>query len=1553
MPTFTNYNNYIKAKGNSSICCASKDNCIGNANNLTNYANLYGDDVNISISDNANSEYAIISLNPEIFVNKITVSNETLVFRDSSNKELTLGYKSIDNSYSLFFPSQIPSTLSDNSNNKFALTTNNSGELSWFQPSLNSIDSSINFLYNNLSNAAGITIRNEVTYVTNSNYDNNNLSVYGSGLKFTNNNFATTISFEDISNNLLINQTRFLINGQTNETENGIYLCNSLVSDNSFTLIRTSDLAYGYNAANIYTFVTSLNQGWLQDSCDNDIIIGTNDITFKKFSEFDSTLTEINNGSNINVHENNQIFTINLNNDISISTITISHELLLTSDCSLVFATDSSSIAIQGPSDSSGYTLTLPTKLPDNDPNANYYLRSDASGNLEFFDLSDIQVDISLISLDPNLIIDISNFGDISGYIFDLCNNLNVSTLSVSTLSVSHELLLKSDCSLVFATDSSSIAIQGPSDSSGYTLTLPTKIPDNDPNANYYLRSDASGNLEFFDLSDIQVDISLISLSKNLIIDISNFGDISGYTFDLCNNLNVSTLSVSHELLLKSDCSLIFATDSSSIAIQGPSDSSGYTLTLPTKIPDNDPNANYYLRSDASGNLEFFDLSNIQADISLISLDPNLIIDISNFGDISGYTFDLCNNLNVSTLSVSHELLLTSDCSLVFATDSSSIAIQGPSDSSGYTLTLPTKLPDNDPNANYYLRSDASGNLEFFDLSDIQVDISLISLSKNLIIDISNFGDISGYTFDLCNNLNVSTLSISHELLLKSDCSLVFATDSSSIAIQGPSDSSGYTLTLPTKIPDNDPNANYYLRSDASGNLEFFDLSNIQADISLISLDPNLIIDISNFGDISGYTFDLCNNLNVSTLSVSHELLLKSDCSLVFATDSSSIAIQGPSDSSGYTLTLPTKIPDNDPNANYYLRSDASGNLEFFDLSNIQADISLISLDPNLIIDISNFGDISGYTFDLCNNFNVSTLSVSHELLLKSDCSLVFATDSSSIAIQGPSDSSGYTLTLPTKLPDNNPSANYYLGSDASGNLEFNVDYPVEEEAKAILKTSLVELGGDNLGDQTLFSNFYNIIQNNPVIASNQNSIEQVMKYLVYFDTRQRISQGIPINYYLPSNTFNSSRNTSDGYVNYDLYEYVTYKSTINYINEKNLLHAVNFKPKYLLNFMSIETIVTNYIDSYYSSINKPLLNSFSNDFYLKVLNLITVLKNSNIDDISNNPIYTLNKDIYNLIDTINKHPITKDFSFNEMPCICPINLNPPYYYRSETQTGNVTIITDTPNTISIGDGRDISLNKLMIFGDIEYEQNFVAIKEAQRNAKTRVPNSSANIFMYFYCQNTNNKYHEFDLLFDMSNTDNNNNNLFSSHYNNNKQITDFIRDNSQVCLYDYGNIMFALDNSFNYDNSSNMDYILIPPLTQLNTIRDQINSAGNLSFVNDGSTNITLVDSSFNGNYIDNIIPNNRLSDISGFDCSLSSQLQFVNCLSNNLHTIDLSYIQNDILTSDTCKNILILCPIRENDYILQTNTDTTRVESSTQNIIDASFEDSINRYFIIPQYF
>ena len=29
MPTYTNYNNYIKAKANSAVCCTSAGNCVG------------------------------------------------------------------------------------------------------------------------------------------------------------------------------------------------------------------------------------------------------------------------------------------------------------------------------------------------------------------------------------------------------------------------------------------------------------------------------------------------------------------------------------------------------------------------------------------------------------------------------------------------------------------------------------------------------------------------------------------------------------------------------------------------------------------------------------------------------------------------------------------------------------------------------------------------------------------------------------------------------------------------------------------------------------------------------------------------------------------------------------------------------------------------------------------------------------------------------------------------------------------------------------------------------------------------------------------------------------------------------------------------------------------------------------------------------------------------------------------------------------------------------------------------------------------------------------
>ena len=211
----------------------------------------------------------------------------------------------------------------------------------------------------------------------------------------------------------------------------------------------------------------------------------------------------------------------------------------------------------------------------------------------------------------------------------------------------------------------------------------------------------------------------------------------------------------------------------------------------------------------------------------------------ASLGDLSGGTnIDISNRDGFNIISLKSDLQdissITLDSSLVFnLSDGSSITIIAPSDiSNEYTLTLPSDL-----SLGGYLKADHSGHLSFINeiISSSQADISLVSKHTNLIIDPSNFnGDISGFIFDLCDNLIVTDLTISGgELKINHDSSLVFHTqDGNSITIVAPPDASAYTLTLPSDLSAGG-SGNKTLVTNNDGTLNFQDIKSIRTTFTL------------------------------------------------------------------------------------------------------------------------------------------------------------------------------------------------------------------------------------------------------------------------------------------------------------------------------------------------------------------------------------------------------------------------------------------------------------------------------------------------------------------------------------------------------------------------------------------------------------------------------------------------------------------------------------------------------------------------------------------------
>ena len=1721
------------------------------------WLNTISGDHNIDICINKTSltPYTKISLNPDISVSTIDVSNSinlidaSLVFYAKDSSAVTIvAPTGISNEYTLTLPiSHIP----DQSGN--FLRVDGSGQLYFADASLNdlsggkNIDISYGTDYNIISLNEDISLTNiELSgNLTFSIGDNSNVTIgipqdvssYSLKLPFSHSqdqsgNFLRVdgsgqLYFADASLNDLSGSTNIDISYGTNynfislakdiKDISSIALDSSLVfnvSDtSSITIIPPTDISNSYSL----TLPSDLKAGLLR-SDENGILSFT-----------DASLGDLSGSTNIDISNRDGFNIISLKSDLQdISSITL--------DSSLVFnLSDGSAITIVAPTDTSGYTLKLPKNYKEVTESSGQFLRVDGSGQLYFADAS-----LDIISIEPgdsNLTISSEKTGDIRKFTIDLCSNLDLSSITLD-----NDLTFKDDGKIVFEGSDPAHKITIDISKSGldksYSLQLPLNTPEDaiidtatityDDKA--FITVDNSGVMKFQNLQNLLNSVTTGINAREAVRYIANnvssniYGtrnDISGLVIDFTAGNTIQGLSLASDfsfgdrILINNVTNAIwngiYTISGGPVGTTIPSTDNSFLLVraLDFDEPHEANNAFVFVTDgpapyqNTGWILSYKDNSNVTIgdhSINFVQFTGEQSINITGDNDnITVITSDVGNtqeiklnkNINIDRVTLSNS------AELVFAGGDSNanLILTAPEDAS-YTLTLPHQADS----SGAYTRVDGSGNLYFEDIS--LHDISLVSISHNLIIDTSLIDQkTKRFTLDLCNNLTLEKLTISNELIVAKDASLVFhTTDGSAIKIVAPQDASAYTLILPSDL-----SLGGYLKADQSGNLSFVDISNIQTDISLVSKTTNLIIDVSNFeGDISGFIFDLCDNLIVENLTISGgEIKINYDSSLVFGIeDGSSIRIVAPHDiSNEYTLTLPTDL-----SLGGYLKADQSGNLSFVDISNIQTDISLVSKTTNLIIDVSNFeGDISGFIFDLCDNLIVENLTISGgEIKINYDSSLVFQPqDGSAITIVAPQDTSGYTLTLPKNII-NNSIPDRILVTDGSGILNFKDFWSIQTHNQQLQS---VQIG----------SHFNNILSQFITITN----LNDLITVAIYNRNRQLLAQGVPMVYYLPTMTFNSNRESSADnsfiYYDFDTNEYLLFKSGVKYLNERNLLHAINFNFKNVLNFTSIQNILTNFIDSWNSFITKPFFNVMANDFYLKVLNLATVLKSNNITGTNNNNnlIYTHNSNIAKFIDNLAKLPNTIDHSFNGIPCVLPCNLNPPYYFDlsgdSSSSDRSIGINYDPSYSVNVSGGtQDGSFNNLLVFGDVEYEQNFFTLKNALINDPDKYINNdnvqnSKNIVFYFYCQNTNGQDNTFDNLlsykdynywndfnYDFSSTavDNSASNfditlyfdgslvttdfsyqildinknassipyagdttatiyttnsvLFDenvnfnvkyggknylvtrdnwtyetyaaehgsnglggiafniSNYSFNSDGGDFIlyvyptneisnnlyttisnnhitmqlyinQDVSDVFYYDYGNIMFALDQSFNdyldlsnTNNSVKYDKILIPPLFQLNrfdlqidTLKAYINFETSCNLI-DSTTSIPIEisgnqyqDGSFRSTSIDGDGSNFDISFIS--EISIAKKFQFIECLSSNtLYTISFDQIDRDLSNNDS-SNILIICPLIEQSYqldALQTNS-VTRNFSNIEFKEDIRFNQSLSRYFPIYSYF
>ena len=658
-------------------------------------------------------------------------------------------------------------------------------------------------------------------------------------------------------------------------------------------------------------------------------------------------------------------------------------------------------------------------------------------------------------------------------------------------------------------------------------------------------------------------------------------------------------------------------------------------------------------------------------------------------------------DLYAQTLTLSNDTLIFQDAS------DNQLTLGYKTINESYRLHFPQNAPSSldHTDTSYAIFVNQHGELSWGEFVTRIINLGDFSLNagSNININFDISYDISRIIINLDNDISLSTIDISKSLTL-SDASLVFKKDDKTITLTAPdSIDESYNLILPNTKTDKSGN---FLKVDNSGQLYFSNLLDL-------SLDKLSNLDLSYTG--TEYLLKLSQDISITSLDISSAITFKS------STTDKSITLKAPKTlDASYTLTFPETLGTI---SGGFLQSTLSGDLYFS-----HAWLNTISGDHNIDIDISKTA-LTPYTkISLNPDISVSTIDVSSSINLI-DSSLVFYTkDSSAITIVAPHGvSNEYTLTLPRDL-----SGGGYLKADSSGHLKF-VDQ---------------QITSTNTGLKSTLNKFYDPTK---IINYNSSTIEE---QVIININRQLLKEGLPIIYYLPLMTFNSDREStidqSFSYYDYDTKEYQLIKSSINYINERNLLHAINYNCKYLLNFASVQNILTNYIDSINGFLEIPFINIMSNDFYLKILNIATIANNYSHDTNQNDDnFYNNNKNLIVFINHLKKFKNIYESSFNEIACILPSNLNPPYYFDTSASS-SIKIKYDNSWNKQSQPSLDGSYNPLLIFGDIEYEQNFVAIKNALENKNIHTNNDNRkNIIFYFYSQNVGPKEnYEFDFLF-------------------------------------------------------------------------------------------------------------------------------------------------------------------------------------------------------------
>ena len=421
----------------------------------------------------------------------------------------------------------------------------------------------------------------------------------------------------------------------------------------------------------------------------------------------------------------------------------------------------------------------------------------------------------------------------------------------------------------------------------------------------------------------------------------------------------------------------------------------------------------------------------------------------------------------------------------------------------------------------------------------------------------------------------------------------------------------------------------------------------------------------------------------------------------------------------------------------------------------------------------------------------------------------------------------------------------------------------------------------------------YNLDSSFVTDISFQTTIENNLSLTKSIDLLKN-SEGIIINYYQPYNLFNSKRDSTNLYNNIDLYETDFFINTINFINEKNMIVNNTLNNKIYKN-NSYTSLRTNIIDSYINNIYRGAfgskINIYGNVDYIKAIDSI-IYNNSSNDE----------NDVNKYLQFINNNQPYNDISFNEIPKITHNAMTPPYYFEL---SGNRGTTIDQSCSIFFNNNasiNDVSLN-LLNFGGIEYEQNIVLLNHIyKKDVSNDEDVSNNNMIFYFYEQDN---YQDFIKLFshDLSNT-------VSNHIEKYHNFKDFVLDNSNIITYNYGNLLFLIDNS-DCNISANPKN---PTLKTSNNILSLLNINNiYISNYSDLSANFP----NFNG-FVENVNSSIGLNDIYMFSDFANIKLYNLTDLSSE-KIIDYIKISENVTSNKN--NSLILCPLPKNHYYIDDN--------------------------------